>query len=212
MNSPLLAPRILLLGEVAYSLSYARMLDFTRQRDATTRDEFWLLSHPPVYTQGTSCDAQPRPSDTSIPVVKTDRGGQITYHGPGQIIIYMLLDIRRLNIGPKTLVRKIEQAIITLLAKYDVDAALRDKAPGVYVSDRKVAALGLRIRNGCTYHGLSLNVDMDLAPFSYIDPCGYAGLQVTQLSDLGVSLESVTVANQLLDCLIEAIYPATVLD
>jgi len=208
-QSTQLLPRVLFLGEVEYALSHQRMLGFTHTRDARSDDEFWVLSHPPVYTQGTSCVAQPRPSDQTIPVIKTDRGGQITYHGPGQLIIYLLLDIKRLGIGPKRLVRQIEAAIIDLLARYDVAAEVRAGAPGVYVHQQKIAALGLRIRNGRTYHGLSLNMDMDLTPFDQIDPCGYAGLQVTQLSALGVNVDSRMLANQLIDCLIESIYLST---
>lgn len=199
-------PRVLFLGEVEYALSHQRMLGFTHSRDASSKDEFWVLSHPAVYTQGTSCVAQPRPSDHTIPVIKTDRGGQITYHGPGQLIIYLLLDIKRLGIGPKRLVRQIEAAIIDFLARYDVVANVRDGAPGVYVNNQKIAALGLRIRNGCTYHGLSLNINMDLTPFDHIDPCGYAGLQVTQLSALGVNVDRRMLTDQLIDCLIESIY------
>jgi len=204
-----MSPRILFLGEVEYALSHQRMLGFTHTRDATTEDEFWVLSHPAVYTQGTSCVAQPRPSDSTIPVIKTDRGGQITYHGPGQLIVYLLLDIKRLGIGPKRLVRQIEAAIIDLLGQYEVVAEVRDGAPGVYVDQQKIAALGLRIRNGRTYHGLSLNIDMDLRPFDNIDPCGYAGLQVTQLSTLGINVDHLTLAHQLTDCLIESIYSST---
>lgn len=188
------------------------MLNFTHARNGEMDDEFWVLGHPSVYTQGTSCVAQPRPSDRRIPVIKTDRGGQITYHGPGQLIIYLLLDIKRLGIGPKRLVRQIEAAIINLLAQYGVVAEVQDGAPGVYVKQQKIAALGLRIRNGCTYHGLSLNMDMDLTPFEHIDPCGYAGLKVTQLSELGVKVDSPALTNQLIDCLIESIYSSTVGD
>ena len=211
-SEPDLLPRILLLGEVDYALSHAQMLAFTSTRDDHTRDEFWVLSHPPVYTQGTSCDAQPRPSDTDIPLVKTDRGGQITYHGPGQLVIYLMLDIKRLGVGPKRLVRQIEQAIIQLLAMYHIQSGLRDGAPGVYVNSQKIAALGLRIRQGRTYHGLSLNIDMDLNPFTLIDPCGYAGLEVTQLSALGIRVSQTQIANQLIDCLIESIYCSTLAD
>lgn len=188
------------------------MLAFTNARDQGTRDEFWVLSHLPVYTQGTSCDAQPRASNSDIPLLKTDRGGQITYHGPGQLVIYLLLDIKRLGVGPKRLVRQIEQAIIKLLNSLEITAATRDGAPGVYVDSKKIAALGLRIRQGRTYHGLSLNVNMDLQPFEWIDPCGYAGLEVTQLSEQGVHVSESNVANQLIDCLIEAIYLPTAED
>lgn len=206
------SPRILLLGELEYALSHAQMLSFTNARDAQSRDEFWVLSHPPVYTQGTSCKAQPRRSNVDIPLIKTDRGGQITYHGPGQLVIYLMLDIKRLGMGPKGLVRKIEQAIIKLLSLYQIEASTRAGAPGVYVNSKKIAALGLRIRQGRTYHGLSLNVDMDLKPFELIDPCGYAGLEITQLRELGVEAGETDIANQLIDCLIEAIYSPTSVD
>ncbi len=198
-------PRILFLGEVDYLDSLSWMKQFTASRDAETPDEFWVLSHPAVYTQGTSCDSQPRASVTAIPVVKTDRGGQITYHGPGQLVIYLLLDIKRLGIGPKRLVSSIESAIIALLANFGIDAATRNGAPGVYVSDEKIAALGLRIRKGACYHGLSLNINMDLSPFERIDPCGYTGLKVTQLSSQGISLCEAQIADQLIGCLIDAI-------
>lgn len=202
-------PRILFLGEVDYLDSVSRMQRFTASRNQQTKDEFWVLSHPPVYTQGTSCDAQPVDSPGLIPVVKTDRGGQITYHGPGQLIIYLLLDIKRLGMGPKRLVSSIESAVISLLDKYGVIASTHKGAPGVYVSAEKIAALGLRIRQGACYHGLSLNINMDLAPFEHIDPCGYADLKVTQLSAQGVGASIEQITNQLIDCLIESIYSHT---
>jgi lipoyl(octanoyl) transferase len=202
-------PRILFLGEVDYLDSVSRMQHFTASRKREISDEFWVLSHPPVYTQGTSCDAQPVDSPGLIPVVKTDRGGQITYHGPGQLIIYLLLDIKRLGMGPKRLVSSIESAIISLLDIYGVIASTHKGAPGVYVSDEKIAALGLRIRQGACYHGLSLNINMDLAPFEHIDPCGYADLKVTQLSAQGVGASIEQITNQLIDCLIESIYSHT---
>ncbi len=167
------------------------MQDFTSRRHADSQDEIWLLQHHPVFTQGTSCDAEPRnmpnsdlPTDPSdeIPVVHTDRGGQITYHGHGQLIVYLLLDIKRRRLGPKSLVRQIEQVIIDLLAEYKVSASRNLGAPGVYVGHAKIAALGVRITRGCCFHGLSLNVAMDLRPFEWIDPCGYPDLAVTQLS------------------------------
>lgn len=168
------------------------MQRFVEARRADTPDELWLLQHPPVYTLGLNCSTSP-PRSGGIPVVKTDRGGQITYHGPGQVIAYAMLDVRRRGIGVKRLVSRLEQAVIDLLEQYGIEGARKDEAPGVYVAGRKIAALGIRIRRGSSYHGLSLNVDMDLAPFSDIDPCGYRGLEVTQLSSLGVreSTESV---------------------
>ena len=170
-------------GSVDYSTSYQAMKSFAQQRGADAIDEVWLLQHPPVYTQGTACEMETLlPSD--IPVVKTDRGGQITYHGPGQWVMYPLLNLRRHGIGVKSLVYKLEQCVINVIAEHNVDASRKDDAPGVYVDGEKIAALGLRIRRGNSYHGLSLNVKMHLAPFKNIDPCGYQGLQVTHLADL----------------------------
>ena len=160
------------------------MQNFTATRGTETRDEIWLCQHPPVFTQGLAGKPEHLLRDIGIPVIKIDRGGQITYHGPGQLVAYLLLDLKRRNLGVKALVNRIEQALIDLLDEYGVDAARRPGAPGVYVGEAKIAALGLKIKNGCCYHGLSLNVDMDLIPFSAINPCGYEGLAVTQLSEL----------------------------
>lgn len=172
-------------AELSYTQAVARMKEFTGQRTANTPDELWLTQHPPVYTQGMSCSSSTlRPS--GIPIVKTDRGGQITYHGPGQLMVYVLADLKRRKVGIKWLVSNLEQLVIDLLAAYGISANRRDGAPGVYVKGKKIAALGLRVRRGCSYHGLCLNVDMDLAPFDNIDPCGFKGLQATQLSDLGI--------------------------
>ena len=182
------------LGTVDYEPTWRAMQQFTAHRDARTPDEIWVLQHPPVYTLGIAGRAEHLPrTDNGIPVIKVDRGGQITYHGPGQVVIYLLLDMRRLNLSVRPLVRRMEQAVIDLLAGYGMAAQGRTEAPGVYVNGAKIAALGLRIRNGCCYHGLALNVDMDLAPFHAINPCGYPGLEVTQMRDLGITgkLESV---------------------
>lgn len=162
------------------------MKQFTAQRTAETRDEIWLVRHAPVFTQGQAGKAEHLLDAHGIPVVKIDRGGQITYHGPGQIVMYVLLDLRRWRLNVRELVRTMEQAVIALLAEYGVAAEGREEAPGVYVGNAKIAALGLKIRNGCCYHGLSFNVEMDLAPFGYINPCGYAGLRVTQARDIGI--------------------------
>jgi lipoyl(octanoyl) transferase len=162
------------------------MQDFTASRTAATPDEIWLLEHEPVYTLGLAGRCEHIHGDTGIPVIKSDRGGQVTYHGPGQLIAYLLFDLRRLDIGVRLLVRAMENAVIDLLAEFGVCAAGSVSQPGVYVGGAKIAALGLRIKNGCCYHGLALNVDMDLLPFAAIDPCGYPGLAVTQLRDLGV--------------------------
>lgn len=164
------------------------MQEFTARRTADTPDEIWVLQHPPVYTLGSAGKAEHLPRvDNGIPVVRIDRGGQITYHGPGQVVIYLLLDMRRRGLAVRPLVRRMEQAVINLLAESGVAAQGRVDAPGVYVDNAKIAALGLRIRNGCCYHGLALNVDMDLSPFHAINPCGYPGLEVTQMRDLGIA-------------------------
>lgn len=170
-------------GEVPYQDSHSAMMAFANTRADEDNDEIWLLEHPRVYTQGTACDLDTFiPSD--IPVVKTDRGGQITYHGPGQIVMYPLLKLKRHGLGVKLLVDCLEQAVINVLADRGVDSDRKEGAPGVYVDQAKVAALGLRIRKGTSYHGLSCNVDMDLTPFKNIDPCGFQGLKVAQLKDL----------------------------
>jgi len=160
------------------------MKSFTDQRRADTPDEIWILQHPPVFTLGLNGKSEHILDAGDIPVVNCDRGGQVTYHGPGQIIVYLLLDIRRRELGVKALVTKIEQAIIDLLLTQGIDGQRREGAPGIYVGNAKIAALGLRIRKGCSYHGLSVNVDMDLTPFSRINPCGYEGLASTQIIDL----------------------------
>jgi lipoyl(octanoyl) transferase len=161
-----------------------------RVGDAATDapDELWLVEHAPVFTQGQAGKPEHLLQDIGVPVVPIDRGGQITYHGPGQVVIYLLIDLSRRGIKVRELVNKIEQAVIDCLAAYGITADRREGAPGVYVGEAKVAALGLRIRNGCSYHGVSLNVDMDMTPFSAINPCGYAGMAVTQLHDLGVNV------------------------
>lgn len=186
--TPHASPAVRRLGLADYEPTLRAMQDFTAQRDAPTPDELWLLEHPPVYTLGVASRPEHLPRITNdIPVIKTDRGGQITYHGPGQLIVYLLLDMRRPNWTVRELVGSMEHAVIELLADYGIDAAGKTGAPGVYVDDAKVAALGLRIKRGCCYHGLALNVDMDLAPFRAIDPCGYPGLEVSQLRDLGIT-------------------------
>ncbi|HEB63334.1 MAG TPA: lipoyl(octanoyl) transferase LipB [Gammaproteobacteria bacterium] len=172
------------LGQQEYSQVWQNMRTFTDQRGHKTEDEIWLVEHPAVFTQGQAGKAEHILASSDIPIIQSDRGGQITYHGPGQIIAYLLLDIRRRGIKVRPLVTLLEQTIIELLEKYDINATSRQDAPGVYADHKKIAALGLRIRrNGC-YHGLSLNVNMDLTPFQQINPCGYQGLQVTQLSEL----------------------------
>lgn len=183
------------LGLCLYADTFEKMREFTHQRDPQTNDEIWFLQHHPVFTQGTSCKTMPFVKST-IPVVASDRGGQITYHGPGQLIVYFLLDIRRRAIGPKSLVAQVEQIVLDFLATLNIDAERKKGAPGVYVQDEKIAALGFRIRNGCSYHGLSLNVEMDLTPFSHIHPCGYEGQRVTQICQLRPELEATEVMRQ----------------
>ena len=173
------------LGIREYEGAWRSMQDFTRGRGPNTPDELWLLEHPPIFTLGQAGLAEHVLDPGGIPVVKVDRGGQVTYHGPGQIIAYLLLDLRRAGLGIKGLVHLLEQSVIDLLARYGIASALRVGAPGVYVGGAKIASLGLRVRHGCSFHGLALNVDMDLEPFSRINPCGYPGLPVTQLRDLG---------------------------
>jgi lipoyl(octanoyl) transferase len=185
------------LGRVDYAATFAAMKEFTAARDESTADELWLCEHPPVFTQGLSGKPEHLLRDIGIPVVQIDRGGQITYHGPGQVVAYLLLDLRRRNLKVRELVQRIEQAVIDLLADYKIEAVRKESAPGVYVSGAKVAALGLRIKNGCSYHGVSLNVDMDLTPFSAINPCGYEGLAVTQLRDLCAEGDTAKVGQQL---------------
>ncbi len=180
-------PIIHSFGLVEYQPTWDAMKQFTAARTPDTRDEIWLLQHPPVYTQGLAGKPEHLLNSTNIPVIKIDRGGQITYHGPGQIIAYCLLDMRRWKIGVRDLVRLMEHSVIDLLAEFNVIAEGREDAPGVYVDDAKIAALGLKIKNGYCYHGLSFNVNMDLTPFNNINPCGYQGLRVTQACELGIT-------------------------
>jgi lipoyl(octanoyl) transferase len=184
------------LGCVPYGRAYADMRRFTAARDAFTPDELWLLEHPPVYTLGQAARLAHLRRATTIPVERVDRGGQITYHGPGQVVGYALVDLRRRGFTVRRLVAALEQAVIDLLGGYRIAGERRPGAPGVYVGGAKIAALGLRVRNGCSYHGVALNVAMDLAPFRDIDPCGYAGLAVTQLAELGVTAGVAEVADR----------------
>lgn len=178
-------PRIEWLGRQPYEPVWARMQAFTDLREPHSPDEFWLLEHEPVYTQGRAGKAEHLLEAGDIPVVRSDRGGQITYHGPGQLMVYTLLDLGRLGLGIRSLVSALERAIVDCLSGYGIQARGRRDAPGVYVGDAKIASLGLRVRRDCCYHGLALNVRMDLAPFARINPCGYRGLQMTQVADLG---------------------------
>lgn len=171
-------------GLADYAATLADMRRFTEQRDAATPDELWLLEHPRVFTQGVAGRAEHVRLPGDIPVVQVDRGGQVTYHGPGQWVLYLLLDLKRRGLGVRALVDAMEQSVIATLAAFAIDAAADPQAPGVYVDGAKIAALGLRVRRGCSYHGLSLNVAMDLEPFSRINPCGYEGLAVTSMQAL----------------------------
>lgn len=173
------------LGRVDYVDTWQRMQQFTDTRDEQTPDELWLLEHDPVFTQGQAGKAEHLLFPGEIPVVQVDRGGQVTYHGPGQLVVYVLLNIKRRNLGVRQLVNLIEQSIVDTLAIYQLNAYAKADAPGVYVDEKKVASLGLRIRKGCSFHGLALNVDMDLSPFQRINPCGYAGMQMIQTKDIG---------------------------
>ncbi|MBU2977029.1 lipoyl(octanoyl) transferase LipB [Alteromonas sp. C1M14] len=172
------------LHRQAYSPVWQRMQSFTDNRTSATTDEIWLVEHDPVFTQGQAGKAEHILMAGDIPIVNVDRGGQVTYHGPGQQVIYLMLDIRRRKIGVRQLVSAMEDAVVALLAEYDIDAYPKKDAPGVYVNEQKICSLGLRIRRGCSFHGLALNVNMDLTPFSRINPCGYAGLEMTDTSRL----------------------------
>jgi lipoyl(octanoyl) transferase len=191
------APIVRRLGLVEYEPTWRAMQTFTEVRDGDTPDEIWMLEHPPVYTLGLNGSLAHVLAPGDIPIVHVDRGGQVTYHGPGQLVVYPLIDLRRAKIGVRDLVCTLENAVIDTLARYDIQASTRKGAPGVYVADRKIASLGLRVRRGCSYHGLAFNVAMDLEPFSRINPCGYAGLEVTQVADLGGPSELAPVARDL---------------
>ncbi len=218
MTKPLLI--IKYLGRSDYEETWQAMKQFTDQRDANTADELWITEHDPVFTQGLNGKPEHILQSSNIPVVQIDRGGQITYHGPGQLVLYCLLNIQRLSFGVRTLVSIIEQSIVELLVRYDIDAFSRRDAPGVYVNlasvgydevqsgqIAKIAALGLRIRKGCCYHGLSLNINMDLKPFSNINPCGFEGLAVTQMVELNSSVSVEKVGRELAAILSQKMRP-----
>jgi lipoyl(octanoyl) transferase len=176
------------LGQQNYLSIWQQMQAFTEQRNENTVDEIWLVEHPAVFTQGRTGKAEHLLLQSDIPVIQSDRGGQITYHGPGQLVAYLLINIRRKEFNIRSLVSIIEQSIISLLADYQVNAYAKPDAPGVYIDGKKIASLGLKIRKGCSFHGLALNVDMDLSPFAHINPCGYPGLQMTQCKNEGIPL------------------------
>ena len=190
-------------GRCAYQETWQQMQDFTTARDASTPDELWILEHDPVFTLGQAGRPEHLLNPGTIPVIHCDRGGQVTYHGPGQLVVYVLFDLRRARLGVRELVQRLEQAVIAMLATQGIAGSTRAGAPGVYVAEAKIAALGLRVRRGCSYHGLALNVAMDLAPFACINPCGYPGLQVTQLADLGCALPLAAVADLVVEALRE---------
>jgi lipoyl(octanoyl) transferase len=173
------------LGQQDYATCWQAMREFTDTRDEQTLDEIWLLEHAPVFTQGQNGKAENVLNAGTIPIIQTDRGGQVTYHGPGQLMLYLLVDLRRKHLNVRGLVTILEQSVIDLLAAYQINAAAKKEAPGVYVDSKKICSIGLRIRRGCSYHGIAFNVDMDLEPFNRINPCGFSGLQMTQFAELG---------------------------
>ncbi len=186
------------LGRTEFETTWRAMQDFTANRTTETPDEFWITEHPPVYTLGLNRNGVRMPSRDDIAVVNTDRGGKITYHGPGQVVIYVLIDLKRKGLNVRQLVSALEGSVVNLLSEFNVHGLARADAPGVYVQDKKIASVGLRLKKECCYHGISLNVDMDLTPFDAIDPCGYRGLEVTQLKDLGADLTQTDAASKLL--------------
>jgi lipoyl(octanoyl) transferase len=193
------------LGRTEFEITWRAMQDFTSVRDHQTPDQLWITEHPPVYTLGLNRKDVRMPSRADIHVVNTDRGGKITYHGPGQIVIYVLIDLQRKGINVRQLVSALENSVVSLLAEFNIDSSARADAPGVYVQDKKIASVGLRLKNQCCYHGLSLNMNMDLSPFNAIDPCGYKGLEVTQLKDLGVELPQTEIESKLLKYLTKSL-------
>lgn len=199
------APVLRWLGRVDYEPTWRAMQDFTLARTADTRDEIWFLEHPPVYTLGMNAAPEHVLAPGDIPVVQIDRGGQVTYHGPGQLVVYPLLDVRRLGIGVRQLVMSLENAIVEMLAARGIEASGRRDAPGVYVGARKIASIGLRIRRGCSYHGLAFNIAMDLEPFRRINPCGYRGLEVVDLHTLGGDVDVRGAADALAPALLSAL-------
>ncbi len=184
-NTGKISPTLKYLGQVDYEPTWRQMQKITDVRDENTPDEIWFLQHPPVFTLGMNASTEHLLAPGAIPVVPIDRGGQVTYHGPGQLVVYPLIDLRRASLGVRDMVTALERSVVDSAAEYGIEAYPRADAPGVYVEGMKLASVGLRVRRGCTYHGLAFNLDMDLEPFSRINPCGYQGLKVTQLSELG---------------------------
>jgi lipoyl(octanoyl) transferase len=198
------------LGQVPYASTWQQMQDFTNSRDDQTADEIWLLEHAPVFTQGQAGKAEHVLNAGDIPVVQADRGGQVTYHGPGQLVVYLLLNLRRKSLGVRDLVDLMEQSVVELLGEHGIEAYPRPDAPGVYVGDAKICSLGLRVRRGCSFHGLALNLDMDMEPFLRINPCGYAGMAMTQLASLVPGLDVAEAVRRMGDILIKKIGYTTV--
>ncbi|TRX00768.1 lipoyl(octanoyl) transferase LipB [Candidatus Methylobacter oryzae] len=189
------------LGLQDYQSTWQAMQQFTQNRGAETADEIWITEHPAVYTLGLNGKREHLLDTGDIPVVSSDRGGQVTYHGHGQLVVYTLLDIKRLNLGVRQLVTILEQAMISTLARYNINAVARADAPGVYVDGKKIGSIGLRIKKNCSYHGLSLNNNMDLRPFDRINTCGYPGLEVTQLADLGMTVDNAELAAHIIEAI-----------
>ncbi len=196
------------LGIVDYQATWESMIAFTKNRTSQTADELWLLQHPPVYTQGRNSKPEHLLVMSDIPVINIDRGGQITYHAPGQWVLYLLIDLKRLGIGVRELTNRVEHGVQRLLEHYNIESTTRRDAPGVYVNQAKIAALGFRIKRGCCYHGLSLNVAMDLSPFSDINPCGYQGLTVTDLKQLGVNDSFESIGQRLVSSVHQTLFQA----
>ncbi|MCX7102185.1 MAG: lipoyl(octanoyl) transferase LipB [Methylobacter sp.] len=193
------------LGLQDYEFTWRDMLHFTQNRVTDTADQLWITEHPPVYTLGLNGKREHLLATGETPVINSDRGGQVTYHGPGQLVIYTLLDIKRLNLNVRSLVTLLEQAMILALAEYSISALAKAEAPGVYVKDKKIGSIGLRIKNNCCYHGLSINNQMDLQPFDHINTCGYKGLEVTQLADLGVNISTTELAISVTNAILTAL-------
>lgn len=210
-KEPQIADQLIIreLGVQDYTTVWQAMQQFTDERNSHTIDELWMLEHYPVFTQGQAGKAEHLLFPGDIPVVQVDRGGQVTYHGPGQLMVYVLLDLKRRNMGVRQLVTLLEQVLVQLLSSYGINAYAKPDAPGVYVDEGKIASLGLRVRKGCTFHGLALNVDMDLSPFLRINPCGYAGLQMIQSKDLGGPQSIAEAKQRIVQCFSQQLNAAT---
>jgi lipoyl(octanoyl) transferase len=200
-------PIIRELGLQPYEPIWHEMQQFTQERTDQTPDEIWVLDHLPVYTLGLNGKTEHVLNPHDIPVIKSDRGGQVTYHGPGQLIVYTLLDLNRLKLGIRQLVTLLEQAMITALSQFDINAVAKPEAPGVYVNNKKIGSIGIRIKRNCCYHGISLNNSMDLTPFNHINTCGFKGLQVTQLADFGITVSTTELAIPVTNAINATLYP-----